>query len=99
MFSFPAALWLPGASTNVSPNDEAPIWTDAPEIVKGKWSTRREVAAAWKCLGGMLNPREIKKLRNTFIYLAAWFLLSDGNALTFLTYNLTDKTHSRVRYN
>ncbi|KAJ7074582.1 autophagy-related protein 22-like protein [Mycena amicta] len=64
-FTIPAALWLPGAS---SASDESS---------KG-WSFRHEIVAAWKRLAGMLRPREIVKLRNTFKYLAAWFLLSDG---------------------
>ena len=38
----------------------------------------REIVRAWKRLGQMLKWREIKRLRNTFVYLAAWFLLSDG---------------------
>ncbi|KAG8995173.1 Autophagy protein 22 [Tulasnella sp. JGI-2019a] len=38
----------------------------------------REVVMAWKRLGEMLRPSEIKKLKNTFVFLAAWFLLSDG---------------------
>ncbi|KAI1793765.1 MFS general substrate transporter [Ganoderma leucocontextum] len=42
------------------------------------WSISREIVRAWKRLGQMLKWREIKSLRNTFVYLAAWFLLSDG---------------------
>ncbi|KAF7293258.1 Autophagy-related protein [Mycena chlorophos] len=64
-FTLPAALWLPGASAS----DEA---------TSKDWSFGHEIVAAWKRLGGMLHPREIAKLRNTFKYLAAWFLLSDG---------------------
>lgn len=46
--------------------------------VEANWSMSREIVRAWKRLGQMLRWREIKRLRNTFIYLAAWFLLSDG---------------------
>lgn len=49
------------------------IWTDKQSLSLGK-----EISAAWKRLGGMLRWTEIKKLRNTFKFLAAWFLLSDG---------------------
>jgi MFS transporter, UMF1 family len=37
-----------------------------------------QIKGAWIRLGQMLHPREMAKLRNTFWYLAAWFLLSDG---------------------
>lgn len=37
-----------------------------------------QIKGAWIRLGQMLSPSEIVKLRNTFWYLAAWFLLSDG---------------------
>jgi len=39
------------------------------------WS---EVKGAWRKLGQMVRPSEILKLRSTFTFLAAWFLLSDG---------------------
>ncbi|KAF7291487.1 Autophagy-related protein [Mycena kentingensis (nom. inval.)] len=67
VFTIPAAIWLPGASAFASDASSAK-----------DWSLLREIAAAWKRLGGMLHPREVAKLRNTFTYLAAWFLLSDG---------------------
>lgn len=63
LFSLPAFLWLPSGHT---------------ESTGQKWSFMKEVGAAWVKLGTMLRWREIKKLKNTFIYLAAWFLLSDG---------------------
>lgn len=55
-------------------------WTDNADTegLDGKWRIRRQIIAAWKRLGNMLRWREIKKLNNTFRYLAAWFLLSDG---------------------
>lgn len=69
LFSIPAALWLPRANgVDERESDD-------------KWSFRREIWEAWKRLGQMLRWREMKKLRNTFWYLGAWFLLSDGNPL------------------
>lgn len=73
LFSIPAALWLPGAG---GPSNGPTSASDG--IAEGKWSLRSEVVAAWKRLGRMLRWSEILKLRNTFKYLAAWFLLSDG---------------------
>lgn len=70
LFSLPAALWLPSAAS-------ARITLGA-EVEREEWSAWREIVGAWKRLGGMLRWREIKRLRNTFVYLAAWFLLSDG---------------------
>ncbi|KAJ7747674.1 autophagy-related protein 22-like protein [Mycena maculata] len=86
VFTLPAALWLPGGHAAV---DENPSW---PETSDGKWSTRREIVAAWRRLGGMLHPREIKRLRNTFKYLTAWFLLSDGFTTITSTAVLFGKT-------
>ncbi|CAK5278101.1 unnamed protein product [Mycena citricolor] len=70
VFTLPAAVWLPGAAS--VPAESAELEDER------KWSFWREIGAAWKRLGGMIHPREIKRLRNTFKYLAAWFLLSDG---------------------
>ncbi|KAF7361407.1 Autophagy-related protein [Mycena sanguinolenta] len=86
VFTLPAALWLPGA--NAAAADEDATWQDS----DGKWSVGREIIAAWKRLGGMLHPREIKRLRNTFKYLAAWFLLSDGFTTITSTAVLFGKT-------
>ncbi len=81
LFSLPAAAWLPGASPvpalgaivlEESGSDEPAA--RLPE----EWSMSREIVRACKRLGQMLKWREIKRLRNTFVYLAAWFLLSDG---------------------
>jgi UMF1 family MFS transporter len=83
LFSIPAALWLPSGpgGKRVGADVGMGEWVDD-EVVGGQgereWSTRREIVGAWKRLGNMLRWREIKKLRNTFKYLAAWFLLSDG---------------------
>lgn len=75
LFSIPAALWLPDATTAQETNIE---WTDEGSMIHKTWNTRREIVAAWRRLGGMLRWREVRKLGNTFKYLAAWFLLSDG---------------------
>lgn len=72
MFSIPAAIWLPGSVDTTRTGQLASDNGD------GKWHIRQEVIAAWKRLGGMLRWSEIRALRNTFKYLAAWFLLSDG---------------------
>ena len=79
VFSIPAAIWLPGGD-NLAATDETATWSDTSDPAVGdvKWNLRREIVAAWKGLGHMLRWREIKKMRNTFIYLAAWCLLSDG---------------------
>ncbi|KAK0440600.1 autophagy-related protein 22-like protein [Armillaria borealis] len=92
-FSIPAAMWLPGPTTlATSGASEGAIWIDNLDVPDGKWSIRAEVAAAWKRLGGMLRWQEIKKLRNTFKYLAAWFLLSDGFTTITSTAILFGKT-------
>ena len=75
MFTIPAALWLPSTRpiTLSSPRHSEQRDTESQE-----WNSCHEIVAAWVRLGNMLRWREIKKLRNTFKYLAAWFLLSDG---------------------
>jgi UMF1 family MFS transporter len=83
VFTIPAALWLPGGSAAAAAaSDEGAAWQES--SADGTWSAGREIVAAWKRLGGMLHPREIKRLRNTFKYLAAWFLLSDGVSHSFV---------------
>ncbi|KAJ3997370.1 autophagy-related protein 22-like protein [Lentinula boryana] len=78
VFSIPALIWLPSGRNTSSVDDEDAIWVDAETVATGKWSLWKEVIAAWKRLGGMLQWNEIKRLRNTFKFLAAWFLLSDA---------------------
>ncbi|RPD52406.1 MFS general substrate transporter, partial [Lentinus tigrinus ALCF2SS1-6] len=79
LFSLPAAAWLPGASAMTH---SGAVALEEGEVAKpeddANWSMWREIVRAWKRLGQMLRWREIKRLRNTFVYLAAWFLLSDG---------------------
>jgi MFS transporter, UMF1 family len=78
VFSVPAGIWLP--STEHTSKDD--VWLDTNDVdprhepPNGGFFV--EIASAWRRLGSMLRPKEIKRLRNTFQYLAAWFLLSDG---------------------
>ena len=73
--SVPAGIWLPSGSALKSIEDARYSGADSGA---GPWSWRGEIKGAWVRLGNMLRWREIKRLRNTFWYLAAWFLLSDG---------------------
>jgi len=66
-FSLPAAAWLPSGSASAEVPEKRTVW--------------RQILFSWRRLGAMLRWKEIKKLRNTFKYLAAWFLLSDGLSL------------------
>ncbi|EEB89178.1 hypothetical protein MPER_12752, partial [Moniliophthora perniciosa FA553] len=94
VFSVPAALWLPGAGTSSELGNG--VWTSSEDATSGKWSVWREVKAAWRRLGGMLRWSEIRKLRNTFKYLAAWFLLSDGFTTISSTAILFAKTSLKM---
>jgi len=90
LFSIPTAIWLPGGLLNSGLSWERnrmrrtrgwrdPMFRDLDdtddEDEPTVWS---QIKDAWIRLGQMLHPTEIKKLRNTFWYLGAWFLLSDG---------------------
>ena len=77
-FSLPAAAWLPSGRTAVEAGGEDGWGAEEGPDAKEKWSTGREILKAWRKLGNMLRWSEIKRLRNTFKFLAAWFLLSDG---------------------
>ena len=90
VFSIPAAIWLPGSGdytrrgvhlTADSSRDDNGVSGRAVNHVEddGEWNFWKEIIAAWIRLGNMLRWTEIKKLGNTFKYLAAWFLLSDGS--------------------
>jgi len=68
LFSIPAAIWLP--------NPPFPSMEGTMDHKERNLS--REIVAAWIRLINMLRWAEIKRLRNTFKFLAAWFLLSDG---------------------
>ncbi|KAJ2932154.1 hypothetical protein H1R20_g4946, partial [Candolleomyces eurysporus] len=81
--TLPAAIWLPSAVETSSSSEvdaEAEEWGPSqPRIgTDGDWSMGREIVRAWVRLGNMLRWSEVQKLKNTFKYLAAWFLLSDG---------------------
>ncbi|KAK7440645.1 Autophagy protein 22 [Stygiomarasmius scandens] len=100
VFTIPAGWWLPsheqsdGKSSGVGTNEEG--WDDTSTAhAKEDWENRtttQEIAGAWKRLGGMLKWSEIKKLKNTFKYLGAWFLLSDGFSSITSTAMLFGKT-------
>ncbi|KAN0133478.1 Vacuole effluxer Atg22 like domain containing protein [Lactarius tabidus] len=49
-----------------------------PALAAAEYTVRQEVVDAWKRLGSMRRWYNIQRLRNTFRYLAAWFLLSDS---------------------
>jgi UMF1 family MFS transporter len=76
IFSIPAAVLLPSPPTSSPEVDESN---------QKDWSFTREILGAWIGLVNRLRWREVKKLRNTFKFLAAWFLLSDGEQSTLLT--------------
>ena len=91
LFSIPALWLLPGASgfkeaqnADVTEEREGLLTStseptsEAAPVVAPEWNVRREVVDAWRRLGNMLRWENIRRLRNTFRYLAAWFLLSDG---------------------
>ena len=96
LFSVPAWLWLPSSSVSGAAGgvgEEEGVWDDVGERegeggerLKVHWDVKREIGAAWVRLGDMLRWREMKKLRNTFKYLAAWFLLSDGLSPLLLSF-------------
>lgn len=70
LFTIPAWSWLPGSEysrENIRNNER-----------NEKWNLLREVWKAWNRLGRMLYWKEIQKLKNTYWFLCAWFLLSDG---------------------
>ncbi|THG98828.1 hypothetical protein EW145_g7361 [Phellinidium pouzarii] len=84
LFTLPAWAWLPGAEGSVKGKER--------EVRDRQWSLMREVGKAWKRLGQMLRWREIRKLKNTFRFLGAWFLLSDGFTTITSTALLFGKT-------
>ncbi|PPR01736.1 hypothetical protein CVT26_013183 [Gymnopilus dilepis] len=93
VFTVPAVLWLPSVSSYSHPALRRSERGNVQDDLDDKdWSFWREIGAAWVRLGNMLRWREIKKLRNTFKYLAAWFLLSDGFTTITSTAILFGKT-------
>ncbi|CAA7266784.1 unnamed protein product [Cyclocybe aegerita] len=85
VFTIPAALWLPNTTSSPAP-------TSASASQDKDFRIGHEILAAWIRLRDMLRVREVKKLRNTFKYLAAWFLLSDGFTTITSTALLFGKT-------
>ncbi|TFK51344.1 autophagy-type protein 22 [Heliocybe sulcata] len=81
-----AGMWLPGGEAQ--PMVDA-LDQEAGRQNLGPWA---EIVDAWKRLKAMLRWREVKRLRNTFQYLAAWFLLSDGFSTITSTAILFGKT-------
>ncbi|KZO90740.1 MFS general substrate transporter [Calocera viscosa TUFC12733] len=77
-FTLPAGLWLPSAPP--------PAGKPQP------WSYAREIGSAWAQLGRMLLPSNMLKLKHTFLFLAAWFLLSDAFTTISSTAILFGKT-------
>lgn len=73
LFTIPAWAWLPGSGGEGSGKKQS----------EHIWILRNEIWKAWKRVGQMLRWREIKRLRNTFWFLGAWFLLSDGKFSSF----------------
>jgi len=100
VFTIPAAIWLPGPGAyrrgvqHLTPNSIHDVPGGAVNYVEvdKEWSFWKEIIAAWIRLGNMLRWTEIKKLGNTFKYLAAWFLLSDGFTTISSTAILFGKT-------
>ncbi|KAJ2913083.1 hypothetical protein MD484_g7334, partial [Candolleomyces efflorescens] len=82
--TLPAAIWLPSAGETTPPSEaevDAEEWGHSQPragVSDEDWSMGREIVRAWIRLGNMLRWSEVRKLKNTFKYLAAWFLLSDG---------------------
>lgn len=90
--SIPAGIWLPSGST-LKLVEGADLVVG--EVDKRPWNFSREILNAWKRLGVMLRWSEIKRLRNTFWYLSAWFLLSDGMFFYIRSPKNKCTTHSR----
>ncbi|KIO32368.1 hypothetical protein M407DRAFT_108487 [Tulasnella calospora MUT 4182] len=93
VFTLPSWLWLPGGRNVAGKEDsdgvqeeEQGLLADADSISEATatpeserdWTVWAEIVKSWRRLGEMLHPTEIRKLRNTFWFLTAWFLLSDG---------------------
>ncbi|EAU83494.2 autophagy-type protein 22 [Coprinopsis cinerea okayama7 len=92
--SIPAWLLLPKESeSDAKPSDGSAAYTALPTVDGGEtnvtrkeeeWRIGREIVRSWKRLGTMLSVAEMRRLKNTFVYLGAWFLLSDGIAGSLL---------------
>jgi len=65
-------------------------------LVAVGWSVRKEVVDAWRRLGHMLRWQNIRRLRNTFCNLAAWFLFPMVYAPSTTASARTEYSFSRV---
>ena len=101
-FSIPAALWLPRSTGTAAAHVDDASHPGSASIKEDDqdWTVLGEVVAAWKGLGDMLRWSQIKRLQHTFRYLAAWFLLSDGQSshsflfiLPFLSMSTNEYMH------
>ncbi|KAF8321216.1 autophagy-type protein 22 [Clavulina sp. PMI_390] len=82
-FTLPAMLWLPGKGTSGGGNASTP---------GDRLGVAQQILDSWRSLGQMLKPSEVRKLRNTFWFLFAWFILSDGFTTITSTAILFGKT-------
>ncbi|KZP31036.1 hypothetical protein FIBSPDRAFT_850028, partial [Athelia psychrophila] len=80
VFSIPAAISLPNGSMSRNP-----AWIDSTESAadtdSNYWKLRQQIVAAWRRLGGMFHWREIKRLQNTFRYLARFTTITSTAVL------------------
>ncbi|KAL5513960.1 hypothetical protein ACEPAG_2721 [Sanghuangporus baumii] len=90
LFSIPAGTWLPGTSSLLLKESSEEI---------GRFSLKREIWKAWQRLCQMLRWTEIKRLKHTFLFLSAWFLLSDGFTTITSTALLFGKTQLQMPAN
>lgn len=74
VMTVPAGFWLPTGQELMEMDGAGGVRVHDTTA----WSWSKEIKGAWVRLGQMLRWREIKRLRNTFWYLSAWFVLSDG---------------------
>lgn len=81
-FSLPAAVWLPSGPASAEAPEKRAFW--------------RQILFSWRRLGEMLRWKEIKQLRNTFKYLTAWFLLSDGPSFPDISSRVSPYPPSQV---
>ncbi|OCB83906.1 autophagy-type protein 22 [Sanghuangporus baumii] len=90
LFTIPAGTWLPGTSSLLLKEYSGET---------GPFSLKREIWKAWQRLGQMLRWTQIKRLKHTFIFLGAWFLLSDGFTTITSTALLFGKTQLHMPAN
>lgn len=78
VFTIPSAIWLPGADTSRQRDNGSAEYETSSSSRSVSESVPRKILRAWRELGAMLRPSEVRRLPNTFWLLFAWFLLSDG---------------------